>query len=368
MKPLVKLAFLFSILVLTFGVPFSVQANASVLAGSSVINGDQTIFDNSFTLTTGQTLNGNLTVFNGATTLEEGSTVNGDVYIINGNLSASGLVNGSLVCTNCTGQITDTAEIRGDLVSASDNLDVSSSAKIANDSRFNLPTLLKNLRINEWVNQANDLRPQTSLTQKVLWNVFLVLAISALTVLVALLFPKATAKVSEAISSQAAPSFGVGVLTVVALPIIMLIMTITVILIPLVIFLGLGIVAAMIFGWVALSLEVGNRLSSSSTQKWHEAISAGVGSLLVGFILALVGWIPFLGFVVLSLVALFGLGAVVLSIFSRLTPAKTAPRPPILPVAPVAPALPVIPAKPAEDKRPAAPKKVAANPKKTTKK
>ena len=346
MKTIVKFTFLLSTIILVFGMPFSVLAQAPVQAGTSVINGDQTIFDNSFTLTSGQILNGNLTVFNGETTLAEGSTVNGDVYIIDGQLSASGLVNGSLVCTNCTGQITDSAEIRGTLVSASNDLVVSPSAKITNDSRFSFPAILKDLRIERWVNEVNIQNPQTSLTQKVLWNVFLVLAISALTVLVALFFPKATAKVAEAVSSQPAPSFGVGVLTVVALPIIMLIMTITVILIPLVIFLGLGVVAAMIFGWVALSLEVGNRLSSSSTQKWHEAISAGVGSLLVGFILALVSWIPILGFVVLTLVALFGLGAVVFSIFTKLTPAKTVPIPPVLPLAPVTPVIPVAPKKP----------------------
>jgi hypothetical protein len=368
MKTIIKFTFLLSTIVLAFGMPFAVLAQAPVLADTSVINGDQTIFDNSFTLTSGQILNGNLTVFNGATTLAEGSTVNGDVYIIDGQLSVSGLVNGSLVCTNCTGQITDSAEIRGNLVSASNDLVVSPSAKITNDSRFSLPAILKNLRLDEWVNQVSVQKPQTSLTQKVLWNVFLVLAISALSVLVALLFPKATAKVADAVAGQPAPSFGVGVLTVVALPIIMLIMTITVILIPLVIFLGLGVVAAMIFGWVALSLEVGNRLSSASTQKWHEAISAGVGSLLVGFILALVSWIPFLGFVVLTLVALFGLGAVVFSIFSKLTPVKTAPVPPALTISPVAPVIPAALKKPQEEKKPAAPIKVAAKPPKIAKK
>jgi hypothetical protein len=73
--------------------------------------------------------------------------------------------------------------------------------------------------------------------------------------------------------------------------------------------------AAFIFGWVAIGLEVGRRLALAFRREWHPATQAGLGTLLLSFVIYAVGLIPCLGFSVGALVWMLGLGAVILTRF-----------------------------------------------------
>jgi hypothetical protein len=79
----------------------------------------------------------------------------------------------------------------------------------------------------------------------------------------------------------------------------------------------------VIFGWVAIGLELGKRLALALHQDWHPAVSAGIGTfgltlvtLGLSRVIICVGWmLPFL-------VSMVALGAVMLVFFgARPTPA-----------------------------------------------
>jgi hypothetical protein len=317
-------------------------------SGSSTITGDQTIVDGSFSLQAGQTLNGNLSVVNGTTVLEAGSTVNGDISIIQGKVTADGLVTGDVSCINCSGNIGDTAEIRGSLVSVGKDLTVSSKAKIQQNSSINLPFNLNlgNVNLNNLIQQFEQKQTPPTLVSKILMTIFVVLAMSALSVLVALLFPKGTRNVAGAIASQPLAAWGVGFLTVLVVEIAAVIMLFTLVLIPVSFVAQLGLVAAIVYGYVALGYEIGSRLSVNSNLNWTEPIAGGVGTLLLGLIVGIVSWIPILGILILIITPFFGLGAVVLSVFgSKPFPFAKSTQPtfqtvPALPQEPVPPQMP----------------------------
>lgn len=332
------------VLVLLLATPILVLAQT----GTSTITGDQTIVDGEFSLLSGQTLNGNLSVINGTTVLEAGSTVNGDVSIIQGTVQAGGKITGDLSCLNCSGNIADTAEIQGSLVSVGQDLAVSSKAKIQQNSSINLPFNLNlgNMNWNNLIQRFQQNQTPPTLVSKILMTIFVVLAMSALSVLVALLFPKGTRNVAGAIAAQPLAAWGVGFLTVLVVEIAAVIMLFTLVLIPVSLVAQLGLVAAIVYGYVALGYEIGNRLSVSSNLNWSEPIAAGVGTLLLGFIVGIVSWIPILGILILIITPFFGLGAVVLSVFgSKPFPsAKINPLPmqtvPTLPQKPASPQMP----------------------------
>jgi len=349
-------------LVLTFLLATPLFAFAQ--SGASVITGDQTIVDGNFSLHSGQTLNGNLSVVNGTTLLEAGSTVNGDVSIIQGHITAFGLITGDLSCINCSGNIADTAEIRGSLVSVGNDLTVSSKAKIQQNSSINLPFKLNlgNVNLNNLIQQFQQNQTPPTLVSKILLTIFVVLAMSALSVLIALLFPKGTRNVGGAIASQPLAAWGVGFLTVLVVEIAAVIMLFTLVLIPVSLVAQLGLVAAIVYGYVALGCEIGYRLSVNSNLNWTEPIAAGVGTLLLGLIVGIVSWIPVLGILILIITPFFGLGAVVLSIFGSKPFPSAKTNQPTLQTVPPMPKSPVPPPMPQTLPPPStAPKKRAAN-------
>jgi hypothetical protein len=340
MRTKLRCAAIVVILLFLLSTPILGLAETTSSQSGTTLNGDQTIIKDSFILKTGQTLNGNLDVISGTTRLESGSIVNGNVSIVQGELTASGIINGDLSCVNCKGSVADSAEISGNLTVLGTELTVSPKAKISHNSSFNLPFNLGNINFGDLVKQMQAQQSRPTLVARILMTLFVVLAMSALSVLVALLFPRGTRNVASAIAAQPLAAWGVGFLAVLVVEVGSVIMLFTLILIPVSVVLQLALVAAIVFGYVGLGFEVGHRLSTSSNQTWSEPIAAGVGTLLLGMIIGIVSWVPVLGFLILIITPFFGLGAVVLSIFGSraFPPAKTGqPIAPITPVQPVAP-------------------------------
>jgi hypothetical protein len=76
---------------------------------------------------------------------------------------------------------------------------------------------------------------------------------------------------------------------------------------------------AVLFGWIAIGYEIGQRMAVLFKTQWAEAISAGLGTLVLGTIIWLVGYIFCLGGLLSILVASVGLGGVILSKFGTQT-------------------------------------------------
>ena len=125
---------------------------------------------------------------------------------------------------------------------------------------------------------------------------------------------------AHAIIAQPLTAGGLGLLTLVAVPVILLalamlsILIITLIItVPLMVIVAMALGMALLFGWIAVGYEVGQRFTKAIHQEWHPAFSAGLGTFALTLIAASLTNIPVLsciGWLVPFLLSIAALGAV----------------------------------------------------------
>jgi hypothetical protein len=109
----------------------------------------------------------------------------------------------------------------------------------------------------------------------------------------------------------------------------LVILAITIILIPVVVLAAAALALAWLFGMIAIGTEVGERFTRAINQTWAPPLTAGLGTFLMMLVVGGIGMIPCVGWLATSLVALLGVGGVVLTLFG------TQPYPRV--VAPIVP-------------------------------
>jgi hypothetical protein len=280
---------------------------------------DKVVFGGSYTLAEGETLNGNLVVFGGTITLEVESTVNGDVVLMGGTVDSLGVIDGSLVGIGGVIQLGESSRVHGDLVTIGAALNRETGAEIGGQViqglgfpfRFNVPTEM----------QFDEVSPPNihiggNAALDVVWFFFRMFIWAALAVLMVIFFLPQSELVAKAALDEPLITGGAGLLTAILAPLALLALTITIILIP-VAFVSLILLGvAWFLGWVALGLEVGRRIAKMLDQEWAPAIAAGMGTLVLYFVLA--GFselVPCVGGLPRALVGLWGLGAVLMTYF-----------------------------------------------------
>lgn len=317
-------AWLFVVLLAVLALPGGAQADEP--------DEDEFVFGGDYTLPAGQTLDGNLVVFGGTATLESGARVIGDVVVFGGSVVIDGEVDGSVSVMGGSLSLGSQAVVHGDVSSLGGSLERAEGAQI-----------LGELNAHEREESARNHIMQDSVAGRMigraldfLWSAFLWFAFSALAVLVVIFAPNATSRAAQTLVAQPGMSALVGLLVfIVALPVLLL-LAITILLSPLA-FLGLlALVAAVMFGWIALGLEAGRRLADAFRREWAPPVSAGVGTFLLTFVAFslndVLNWLC-VGWVFPLIVGMAGLGAAALSQFGRrvylVTPPETiAPVPP----------------------------------------
>ncbi len=160
--------------------------------------------------------------------------------------------------------------------------------------------------------------------------------------LIALLWSKATQRVASAITVNPIGTGGFGCLTLIVAPGLLILVALTFILIPLSLLGFLLLLAAVLFGWTAINLEVGNRLAKLFRVNWSAPIAAGIGALVFNLVIFGLAMIPCFGWALTTMVVLFALGGVLLTRFGT----HDYPEPPSrhpLPVGTVKPGTPYAP-------------------------
>jgi cytoskeletal protein CcmA (bactofilin family) len=297
---------------------------AALAAGSQ---DGQVIFGGTFTLSAGQAIDGDLLVVGGVVTLEQGSSVHGDTVLFGGTISVDGEVDGSVAAMGGTVSVGPSAVIHGDLIRFGAVVSIDDAAtiegEVVSEQTFDIPSL-------DWRYMRPTFIPfrmwsyTVSPVFSVLWFTARVLLMAALAVLVVMFWPEPTRRVARAIVEQPLPSGGIGMLTVIVVPFLLLGLAITICLIPVS---ALGLVvfgAAALFGVVAAGLEVGQRIALMFRWELHPAAAAGLGTLVLSIVLGGFSELPCIGvfgWLAVFLVASLGVGAVVLTRFgSRLYP------------------------------------------------
>ena len=319
MKKLIIFISLLLVGLLTF-VPTGSVAAKGLLEG-------RVIFAGTYTLSSGETLGGDLVIVGGSGTLELDSVVQGDTVLVGGNLIVNGEVNGDLVIVGGALVMGEESLVTGDLITIGSSVNRIEGSRVEGEI-FNTASSydgdgvdeIPDDQVSPVVPVAPVTPPRVDVTSNPFWTAmgifFRALLMGLLAGLVAVFMPDHTQRVSQAVFSQPVVAGGLGLLTVVVVPITALILTVTILLIPVAMILLLVWMIAMLFGWIALGVEIGARLARSSTNPWPVWLSAGLGTFIlvlvangVGEYLWCVGWmVPFV-------VTIVTLGGVVMTRF-----------------------------------------------------
>jgi hypothetical protein len=337
---LIRKNFLWLILLLIAGL--LLPAAPALAAGGPPGDDGIVIWNEDYTLEKDEWVEGDLVVFNGDVTLEPDSRAEGSVIVWNGSAEVKGTVEGDLVVTSGDIYLDDDARIEGDVV-CSWSCDIEQEAGAQVDGSITEGIPLDDLRLERprrfpvpvpypLTSSASGLRAALGWMLRIIRSVAAILVVAAVAGLVALIWPQSTAQVGQAMVEAPLPSFGVGLLTIVAGTALVVALTITICLSPVAILAALVLGAAGLFGWAGVGAIVGERLLQAlNAQEIAPLWTAGLGTLLitlvvmgmsVAFCLAPLGWL------MTFVLGCLGLGAVVLTRFGTTAYTPPSPAPP----------------------------------------
>jgi hypothetical protein len=332
---------------------FWVFPRNNLAQGSS---GDRLVLGGTFTLKSGETQEGSLFVLGGNVQLDQGSHVQGDIVLLGGSINANGEVDGSVTAVGGSINLAATAVVQGDVndIGGSINRDPEARVKgqINSSSGGPFPPIVipGQIRVPN-VNWTPDYGwSLVGLFGKMLWWLGRSFIWAILALLLVLFLPEHVERAAAAVVEQPVIAGGLGLMTIVVAPLLLVVIMITIIGIP---FSLLGIfllVVAWAFGVITVGLEIGKRLARALKQEWAPAVEAGLGTLVLTLVAnGIGGLIPCVGWMVPALVGMLGLGAVLLTRFGTVNyPPGTmlTPQPPASPPTPPEPPVPAEPVEP----------------------
>lgn len=284
------------------------------------VSNDKLVFGGTYILNSGEVLDGNLIVFGGVAKIEQGATVEDDMVLIGGTGEINGAINGDVIVLGGLLILGPTAVVEKDVSVIGGHLDQNPGAEVYGtittgiEGPFSV-TVPGDITIPiPGGENFPKIEVMTNPFWEGLWVLFRSLFMAALAVLAVLFIPKPTERIGEVAIKQTPVSGGVGCLTLVILPILLVITAITIIGIPITILLSILFVLVAILGVISLGTETGKRLAVMLKTDWALAVSAGVGTFLLWLVVEGLNWIiPCVGGIPMFLVSLVGIGAVVLT-------------------------------------------------------
>jgi len=278
------------------------------------------VFGDNFTLESGETLTGDLVVIGGSAVVEEDATVQGDLVVVGGSLNLDGTVEGDSAIIGGSAVLGDSAVIKGDLVTVGGAVSQAPGARVEGEVVTNVPA--PDIRIPDvpspprvtippQPNFSFDFNPVTRAMQVL----FTAILLAALSMLATLFLGPQMERVSQAVTSQPVIAGSFGLLTMVLLPFVVVILAVTILLIPVSLLVVVAAAFAWLFGVIALGAEVGERFTKAINQSWAPALTTGFGTFLLMLVSGGIGMAPCVGWLAPFLVAMLGLGGVVLTIF-----------------------------------------------------
>ena len=318
-----NLSFVLLLVVLALSLTAFRQADLS-LQGPS----DKLVLGSNYTLGEGETLDGNLIVMGGNATLEAGSLVRQDVVILGGNLLARGTIGGDINVVGGLVTLEEGAVVEGDVNTISGQLLQDEGAQVEGDVNDNLtlplfftgPARIEipdfNGKLVAPFTTAMPLGTGVGLVGGVLWWLGRSFIWAILALLVGLFVPRNTERAASAAMLKPVVAGGLGCLTVLIAPAILLLLILTICGIPISLLGLLLLLAAWAFGIIALGLETGKRLAALMKQDWALPVSAMIGTFLLTLLVNGLGaLIPCIGWIVPVLVGMVGLGAALVTRF-----------------------------------------------------
>jgi cytoskeletal protein CcmA (bactofilin family) len=331
MKTNLRLLTFFFVFVLCLLITVPVFAQTPQPGTGTTYEGDKLIIANTFRLENGDVLNGNLVVIGSTVTIAETAQLNGDVVIVGGTLTTEGTVTGNMVIIGGAVTLDDTAAVNGDIVSTGATLKQSPLASVSGSITEQTPS--------EWNFDDKNTVGFPFQTGSAYLTQFLTacleaLGLAVLAVIIGLFLPAQTKRVSDTIVKEPLVTGGVGLLTVFCAPIAMVLISITIILIPITVLAAIVLSLAVLYGWIAVGNEIGERIGRLFHAEWPVPVSSGIGVLLISLVVGTMNLLPCLGWIVGFIIIILGLGAVVSSRFGSSKYANKLAQA-VLPIAPM---------------------------------
>ncbi len=314
-----------------------------MFAGTALAAGlydDKIIFGDDFTLRDGEVIHGDLVVMGGDVLVEEGATVTGTVVVFGGNLTLAGRVEGDVVTFGGDASLDGTAVVEGQLVTPGGSISRAEGAVVQGGETEGFDWQPR------WVERTppdpfGPFAPLFGFIGGLVQVGLIAVLAGVLAFLVAAFLPEHTLRVSGAITTAPALSAAMGLLTSIAVPVLIVVTAITICLLPISLIGALLLSVAWVFGWLALGSLVGAKTAAAlRLDAISPALAAGLGTFGLTVLASLMNIIePVVGGplalalgCVLGLLPLvfgiLGLGAVILTRFGTRAYVTTLPAPP----------------------------------------
>lgn len=277
------------------------------------------VFGSTFTLKSGDTLDGDLVVMGGMAYIEESALVKGSVVVIGGEVDVAGEITRDVVVIGGRISLGEKSIVEGDLVTIGGSLDRSPGSQVRGEVINNIPAKpfihIPNVPNVPNIPAEPTVRWPFDPLGKVLGIFFRSALIGALAMLVIMFLQIQTERVARAIVSQPLITGSVGLLTMLFTPVVIIVLVVTIILIPVAIIAVILLALAWTFGVIALGLEVGQRFTRMINQEWPLVLTAGFGTFLLLLVVGAIDLVPCIGWLGHFVVAMVGIGGVMLTIF-----------------------------------------------------
>ena len=341
MKILFRVTFILVVVFLALALPVRALA-----AGQQSPLPDRIVIGESYVLESGEVLEGDIWLMGGNVTLEADSTVTGDVLVMGGSLEVDGLIEGEITAMGGMVFLRQHAVVEGDVnmvggsLERADGAQVGGEVNTASSGPYRFTTPLGSMRLPRF---EVALHPFWQAVQFFMWA----FVAAALAVLVVMFVPKPVERVAHAVISQPVIAGGLGLLTLLVAAVVLPILTLTICLAPLTVLAAIVLLLAVVYGWIALGTEVGQRMGQMFKVQWTLPVSAVLGTLFMTLVVNAIGLIDCFGWIAPGLVIILGLGGTMLTYFGKREYVRaTVPLSVVGPSAPVPPQAPESPSAP----------------------
>ena len=267
----------------------------------------------------------------------------GDAVAVMGDNTINGTVNGSAVAVMGDIHLGPKAKVTGDVVCVGGDLHREPGAEIG--GKIVKKSIGGNQRFgpnfNRWWSEGFKPARMLGFTPAFNWMWVLTIFLLAFYGVLALVFPGGVRRSGDMLVRRPVAVVVSAILTMLALPLLFVLLLITVVGIPVALLvLPMGVVLAVLFGKAAIYGLVGRTVAAD---RLHPALAVLVGA--VPFVL--LSLVPLAGLMLSLLVSLLGLGCVVTALVSSdkkpALPAPLTPSKPVTPLAPMTPHTPIMP-------------------------
>ena len=239
-------------------------------------------------------------------TIEKGQKVH-SVVAIGGQITVSGAVEKSVVAVGGSVVLTKTAIVKGNVISLGGVIVMARDAEVRGDlteiNSNNLYETLTTALSSEWEGWS-------WIFAVISLSIFLVILVLAL--LIAALLPKPVRIVSEAIRENTFKVILCGILGLVLIAPLALLLTISVVGIALIPLEVIFVVCSVLLGFIAVGQLIGAKLLRLLKRPEPGIVRETFWGLVI---LWLIGWIPYVGWMVKAIAIVIGLGATLVSRF-----------------------------------------------------